>query len=404
MQSEFQIQEPHVLEDHRAIGRRLGLFHLQEEAPGMVFWHPRGWILYRALEEAARALVHREGYLEVRTPQVLARPIWEASGHWRAFPEGMLRVEVDEREAALKPVSCPGHVQIVERMRPSHRDLPLRLAELGLVHRDEARGALQGLFRLRQFTQDDGHVFCLPEQVVPEVQMFLRGVVELYRAFGFDDVCFALSTRPKARFGDDALWDRAEAELARALEGLGIVFAVQPGQGAFYGPKIELSLNDRAGRAWQCGTIQLDFVMPERFDLSYAGADGAPHRPAMLHRAVYGSLERFLAVLLEHHQGRLPAWLAPVQARVLPIGERHRDAARAIVAELAPRVRAELDEHASVSRRIVRAHDDGVPFVLVLGDRELASDRVALRHDDVSQDLLRADAIDLLVQRCARAA
>ncbi len=281
-------------EDHRHIAHRMELLHLQDEAPGMVFWHPRGFELYRQLEEAARRRMRADGYQEVRSPQLLRHAIWRASGHLDHFADNMFVVDEEGREAALKPVSCPGHVQIAGQMLESYRDLPLRLGEFGLVHRNERSGSLHGFFRLRQFTQDDGHIFCEPDDVVGEVARFCAGLVEFYAAFGVDDYEVALSLRPDDRFGDDARWDRAEAALAEALGREHIPFEEHPGEGAFYGPKIEFLLPDHAGRLWQCGTIQLDFFMPERFDLSYAGPDDEPRRPAMLHRALYGSLERFM--------------------------------------------------------------------------------------------------------------
>ncbi len=305
--------------DHRQIGKRLDLFHFQEEAPGMVFWHARGLSLFRQLELAARRQLERQGYEEVRTPQLLKKAIWERSGHWHSFPEGMFVLQAEQ--AALKPVSCPGHVEIFRRRAASFRDLPVRLAELGVVHRDEPSGTLQGLFRLRQFTQDDGHVFCAPDQIQDEVVRFLRGLFDLYAAFGFHDVAVALSLRPEKRTGSDEIWDRAEALLASSAERAGLEYTEQPGAGAFYGPKLELSLRDCFGRAWQCGTIQLDFVLPESFDIHYVDSGGARRRPAMLHRALYGSVERFLGVLLEHHGGVLPAWLAPDQVVVTAISE-----------------------------------------------------------------------------------
>ncbi|MDQ3033240.1 MAG: threonine--tRNA ligase, partial [Myxococcota bacterium] len=314
--------------DHRAIARKLDLVHFQEEAPGMVFWHPRGLAMYRVLEEAQRAHVRAEGYEEVRTPQVMRRAIWEASGHWQHFSDGMMRIDGGELESALKPVSCPGHVEIVRRMSPSFRDLPIRLAELGVVHRDEASGALHGLMRLRQFSQDDGHVFCAEAQAEDELVRFLEGVRPFYASFGFRELDIALSLRPDDRAGDDAGWDRAEAILARALERAREPHRVQPGAGAFYGPKIEIALRDRAGRVWQCGTIQMDLVMPVRFDLRYVDAGGDKRGMVMLHRALYGSLERFLGMLLEHHGAALPAWLAPEQIAVLPVSRAQHDVAQ----------------------------------------------------------------------------
>lgn len=390
-------------DDHRHIAQRLDLLHFQDEAPGMAFWHPRGLVLYRLLEEAARRRVLADGYLEVRTPQVMRRPIWESSGHWDNFAGGMFSLQAEPgREAALKPVSCPGHIEIFRRQGASWRDLPVRLAEFGVVHRDEPGGSLHGLLRLRQFTQDDGHVFCAPEQVQAEVEGFCRSLVAFYRGFGFEAVSVSLSGRPEARFGDDDLWDRAEEALARGAEGAGLACAFNPGEGAFYGPKLEFSLADRLGRPWQCGTIQLDFVMPERFDIHYVDPGDRRVRPAMLHRALYGSLERFLGMLLEHHGGQLPPWLAPVQARVIPIGDDHLGYAREVQRSLlALGLRVEVDgRDESVARRVAEAHDQAVPFMLVVGDREVEARSVSLRRGRRNQPMSQADALAMLSDAC----
>lgn len=392
--------DPH---DHRALGPRLGLFHLQDEAPGMVFWHPKGLVLARLLEDAARRRALADGYHEVRTPQLLRRPIWDASGHWEHFRAGMFALDDGGQPAALKPVSCPGHIQIAHHSALSYRDLPLRLCEFGLCHRDEPSGTLHGLFRLRQFTQDDGHVFCADDQIGPEVVRFCRGLAGFYAGFGFEGFAVALSTRPEQRVGDDATWDRAEALLAAAARDAGFAPALQPGEGAFYGPKLEFSLQDRLGRAWQCGTIQLDFMLPERFGLHYIDDAGKRRRPAMLHRALYGSLERFLAIVLEHHAGSLPAWLAPVQVVVAPVLPAQQELALAVLEELrAAGLRAELDERReTLSRRVAEAHADGVPCLAVVGAREAESGALALRMRDGSQVLPRAEARALLVRACA---
>jgi len=368
--------------DHRNLGKRLDLFHLQEEAPGMVFWHPRGFALYRELEDAVRRQMAREGFREVRTPQILRQSIWEASGHWQSFSADMFVLSDDERASALKPVSCPGHLQIVERMAPSYRDLPLRLGELGLVHRNEASGTLHGLFRLRQFTQDDGHIFCEESQIGAEVARFCASLRRFYEALGFAEIAVGFSTRPPVRAGSDEIWDRAEAALRAAAQGAGLDYVEQPGQGAFYGPKLEFVLRDCLGRSWQCGTIQLDFVLPERFGVRYVDATGAKRPPVMLHRATLGSLERFLGVLLEHHAGALPAWLAPDQVVVAPVTEAHRAYADRVLAALhASRVRAELDGRTeTLARKIVDAHAAGVPFFIVVGARE--AERVAVTIRD----------------------
>ncbi|MEZ4382606.1 MAG: threonine--tRNA ligase [Nannocystaceae bacterium] len=390
-------------DDHRSLGRRLDLFHFREHAPGMVFWHPDGFDLHRRLQGAARAMLRAQGYREVATPQLLRAPVWEASGHWSHFAGGMIKVAGDGPPAALKPVSCPGHLYIFDRRAPSYRDLPLRLAEFGVVHRDEPSGTLHGLLRLRQFTQDDGHILCeRPSQAEAEIERFCAALPRFYRAFGFADVEVALATRPADRIGDDALWDRSEAALARALDAIGQPYAVHPGDGAFYGPKIEFTLIDRAGRPWQCGTIQFDFHMPRAFNVRYVDRDGARQLPVMLHRALFGSVERFLGILLEHHRGRLPAWLAPTQVAVLPLSiEGQGAAAEALAAELAAAgLRARVDDDGSLARRIRRCHDDGVPLQLILGKRELAAGSVTLRDADGQRSLPRDAILAALGELC----
>ena len=367
--------------DHRSLLARLDLAHFQDEAPAMVFWHPRGWTLYRLLEQAARDHVLARGYREVRTPQLMRRPVWEASGHWSKFHASMFASGSGAGESALKPVSCPGHIQLVKKRAPSWRDLPIRLAEFGIVHRDEASGTLHGLMRLRQFTQDDGHIFCLADQVAGEVERFCRELPAFYRRFGLDEISVVLSLRPDDRIGDDSSWDRAERALADAVERAGIACEVVPGGGAIYGPKLEFVLRDRRGRSWQCGTIQLDFFMPERFDVRYVAPDGDRRHVVMLHRALFGSIERFMGVLLEHHGAQLPAWLAPEQIAIVPVGEAHRAQAEAIAARLAP-LRVRVDCEDSLARRVAIAHHDGVPFVIVIGDRELADGTLAIRGRD----------------------
>jgi len=380
--------------DHKQIGQKLGLFHLQEEAPGMVFWHPAGLVLVRAMEDAVRRRLVTDGFVEVLTPQLVRRRVWEASGHWENFRAHMFSFGDQGREEALKPVSCPCHVQIVERMAPSYRDLPIRLAEFGVVHRDEDDGALNGLFRLRQFTQDDGHIFCEKAQIEDEVVRFCTSVRALYEAFGFASFSVSLSTRPAQRTGDDAMWDVAERVLDAAARSAGLEPSLQPGEGAFYGPKLEFSLQDRLDRSWQCGTIQLDFAMPERFGLSYVDSQGAKARPVMLHRAILGSIERFLAVLLEHHQRALPPWLAPEQIRVLPISDAQAAYAKALRETLQRRgLRATVAARGqTLSRAIVDAHDACVPFLAVVGKREAVASQVTLRHRDGQQRVIEQGA------------
>ncbi len=367
--------------DHRAIGNRQDLFHFQPEAPGMAFWHPRGYTVYRALERYIRQQARQSGYREVRTPQLLDRSIWQMSGHWDHFDHGMFALP-EEQDLAIKPVSCPGHLQLARQARLSYRDLPLRLFELGLCHRREASGALLGLMRLQSFTQDDGHIFCAIEHVDEEVARFCGSLREVYRHMGFESARIAFSTRPESRAGDDAGWDRAEAILAAAASAVGLEVTEQPGEGAFYGPKLEFVLADNRGRQWQCGTIQLDLVLPERFGLGYVDADGEERRPVMIHRAIFGSLERFMGVLLEHHRGQLPPWLAPDQVIVASVSEKQRDDAGRIAEQMqAAGLRARLDARdATLSRKVAHAHELGAPFIAVLGAREMARGAVALRR------------------------
>jgi threonyl-tRNA synthetase len=388
--------------DHRSLGQRLDLWHFEEDAPGMVFWHPRGYCLYRLLEQAARARVLADGYEEVRTPQILRRAIWEASGHWRHFNDGMFHVADEAQEAAIKPVSCPGHIQIVKRRAPSYRELPLRLAEFGVVHRDEPSGTLHGLLRLRQFTQDDGHVFCEEQQVAVEVERFVRSIFDFYRAFGFDDLAVALATRPEQRAGSDAAWDFAESALAAAADRASLKYERAPGGGAFYGPKLEFALTDRLGRSWQCGTIQLDLVMPERFGLRYTSASGVQRPLLMLHRALFGSLERFLAVLLEHYAGALPPWVAPLQVQVIPVSNAQRERAAEVTKSLSARgVRADLDARdETLAKRIGDSHRGGAPLAVIIGERELTERTLTLRGRDGQRSLPIAEAEALIEAQC----
>ena len=395
------------LDDHRALVGRLDLCHFQDEAPAMVFWHPRGWVLYRLLEQAAREHVIAGGYREVKTPQLLRRSVWEHSGHWGKFEHAMFSVGDGADEAALKPVSCPGHIQLVKRSAPSWRDLPLRIAEFGACHRDEASGTLHGLMRLRQFTQDDGHVFCADEHVDAELERFVRDLLAFYRRFGIaaDSVEVSLSLRPDNRLGDDAAWDRAERQLADVVARLGLACSVQPGAGAIYGPKLEFLLRDRRGRAWQCGTIQLDFVMPQRFDVRYVDAGGEKRHVVMLHRALYGSIERFIGVLLEIHGAALPAWLAPDQIVIVPITSAHRERAEQIRAELErAQLRCRVEDDGTLARRIAVAQHDGVPFVVVIGDREVANGSLSIRARDAQWSEPAAAAIAQLARRCSESA
>ncbi|MGC4086351.1 MAG: threonine--tRNA ligase [Polyangiaceae bacterium] len=392
-------------EDHRQIGQKLDLFHFQEEARGMVFWHPRGLASLSALRQALARVAERDGFEQVQTPQILSEAVWHTSGHAQHFRAGMFAVGGVEEPAFVKPVSCPGHLEIFRRRAASYRDLPLRYAEFGLVHRSEPSGTLHGLFRLRQFTQDDGHVFCDEAQIEAEVARFCSSLFRCYRALGFDEIAVAFASRPAERAGSDSSWDRAESALISAARQAGIEPEEAKGQGAFYGPKLEFALKDHVGRSWQCGTIQLDLVLPERFDVSYVAGSGKRQRPAMLHRAVLGSLERFLGILLEHRAGKLPEWLCPEQVAVLPVGEAQSSGAATFAGELdALGVRAKVDaRNESLAKRVRDAHERAVPFVVTLGERELASGQVALRAGQAQSVLPRAQALVELAQRCRAA-
>ena len=367
--------------DHRRIGKRLRLFHTQEEAPGMVFWHPRGWAVYQAIEQYMRAKLQRRGYQEIRTPQVVDFSLWQRSGHADKFAENMFALKSEERDFAVKPMNCPCHVQIFNQGLKSYRDLPLRLAEFGSCHRNEPSGSLHGLMRVRGFTQDDAHIFCTEAQVQAEVAQFIDLLHEVYADFGFSDVIYRLSTRPANRVGSDEIWDKAEQALADALNAQGLAWELLPGEGAFYGPKIEFSLRDCIGRVWQCGTIQVDFSMPGRLDAQYVAEDGSRQTPVMLHRAVLGSFERFIGILIEHHEGAFPAWLAPVQAVVMNITDAQREYALKVEESLKNngfRVISDL-RNEKIGFKIREHTLDKLPFLLVVGDREAETETVAVR-------------------------
>ena len=368
--------------DHRRLGREMGLFHLQDVAVGSVFWHPKGWNLYRTIQAYIRRRLEQGGYVEVNTPQLVDRVLWEASGHWEKFGEHMFVAESEERMLALKPMNCPGHVQIFKQGIKSYRDLPLRMAEFGGCHRNEPSGALHGLMRVRAFTQDDAHIFCAESQINAESTLFCELLLSIYRDFGFDDVVIKFSDRPAVRAGSDDVWDRAEAALKEAASAAGIETVLNPGEGAFYGPKLEFVLRDAIGRDWQLGTLQVDFVLPERLDASYVGEDGQKHRPVMLHRAILGSFERFIGVLIEHHAGRFPLWLAPVQAVVATITNDSDVYASEVLAALrAAGIRAEVDLRNEKINYKVREHSRAkVPAMLVVGRREAGQGTVALRR------------------------
>ncbi len=367
--------------DHRRIGRALDLFHIQEEAPGMIFWHDRGLRVYQAIEQYIRGLLRTHGYQEVRTPLIMDKSLWERSGHWDKFADGMFTTSSEKREYAVKPMNCPGHVQIFNQGLKSYRDLPLRLAEFGSCHRNEPSGTLHGLLRLRNFVQDDAHIFCAEADIQPEVSAFIDLLYRVYADFGFREVLVKLSTRPEQRVGADELWDKAEAALEQALRAKGLAFELQPGEGAFYGPKIEFALKDSLARVWQCGTIQVDFAMPRRLGASFVTAEGQKAVPVMLHRAILGSLERFIGILIEEHAGALPLWLSPVQAVVLPIADRHAAVAQQLVDAL--RVagwRAESDLRNEKIGFKIREHTlQKVPYLLVVGDREAEQGTVSVR-------------------------
>ncbi len=368
--------------DHRRLGREMDLFHVQEEAAGSVFWHPHGWTLWREIESYIRRRLGAADYREVRSPQLIDRVLWERSGHWDKFGQNMFVLEAEDRHLALKPMNCPGHVQIYNQTQHSYRDLPLRLAEFGACHRNEPSGALHGIMRVRAFTQDDAHIFCTPEQITQESVAFCELLQSVYRDFGFEEIQVKFSDRPPVRAGDDAVWDRAEAALRAATEAAGLDTVLNPGEGAFYGPKLEFVLRDAIGRDWQCGTLQVDFVLPERLDAVYIGADGAKHRPVMLHRAILGSLERFIGVLIEHYAGHLPLWLAPVQAVVATVTNEADAYAREVAARLsAAGVRAVADTSADKISYKVRHHSLAkVPLILAVGGREQTERTVSLRR------------------------
>jgi len=367
--------------DHRRLGPQLGIFMLREEAPGMPFWLPNGTTLLHLIEGEVQAQLRKRGYKEIATPQVLDEELWHRSGHWDNYRDDMYFMQSDEKRLALRPMNCPGACLVFDAERHSYRELPLRLAEFGRVSRNEREGVLHGLLRVRAFTQDDAHVYCTEEQIADEVADICEAIDELYARFGFEDVRVELSTRPEKSMGSEQQWAKAEAALTEALERQGREYELNPGDGAFYGPKIDFHVTDALGRSWQCGTCQLDFQMPERFDLSYVGADDAAHRPVMIHRALLGSLERFAGILIEHYAGRFPVWLAPVQAIVLPVSDRHNDYAGKVLVELREAgVRVEADDRSeSVGKKIRDAELGRYPYMLVVGDREQEAGEVAVR-------------------------
>ncbi|NBX04245.1 MAG: threonine--tRNA ligase [Alphaproteobacteria bacterium] len=369
--------------DHRKLGKELDLFHIEDHSPGMIFWHDKGWTLYRILENFIREKIRKVGYIEVKTPILVDKSLWEASGHWEKFRENMFTSQADEDKIlAVKPMNCPCHVQIFRQGLKSYRDLPLRMAEFGTCHRNESSGSMHGIMRIRGFTQDDAHIFCMEEQITSETIAFCNLLKEVYKAFGFTDVMVKFSDRPPVRAGSDATWDKAEGALKEAVNAAGLEWTLNPGEGAFYGPKLEFVLRDAIGRDWQCGTLQVDFVLPERLDAEYVGADGAKHRPVMLHRAILGSLERFIGILIEEYSGKFPLWLSPVQAVVATISESGDAYAKEVLAALeAAGIRTILDISSNKINYKVREHSlNKVPVMLVVGAKEQETRSVNVRR------------------------
>jgi len=367
--------------DHRKLGRELDLFHLDEHAPGLVFWHPKGWTVWQQVEQYMRQVYRDNGYLEVKGPQILDKGLWEKTGHWDKYRENMFVTESEKRDYALKPMNCPGHILIYKQGIKSYRDLPLRYGEFGQCHRNEPTGGLHGIMRVRGFTQDDGHIFCTEEHILPECVAYTALLQKVYADFGFRDIIYKVATRPAARIGSDASWDKAEAALMESLRASGCQFTISPGDGAFYGPKIEYTLKDALGREWQCGTMQVDFSLPERLDAEYVAEDGSRQRPVMLHRAIVGSLERFIGILIEQHAGALPAWLAPTQVAVLNITDGQASYAAEIAKTLQKQgVRAAVDLRNEKITYKIREHSmQKLPYILVVGDKEKVAGAVAVR-------------------------
>ena len=384
--------------DHRKLGKQLDLFHLQDEAPGMVFWHPKGWALWQTIEQHMRKELNAAGYKEVKTPQIMDKTFWEKSGHWDNYKDNMFVTSSEKREYAVKPMNCPGHVQIFNNGLRSYRDLPMRLAEFGSCHRNEPSGALHGLMRVRGFVQDDAHIFCTEDQIVSEARAFNELLVRIYKQFGFHDVSVKLSLRPEKRAGSDDVWDKAEQGLREALTACGVEWDELPGEGAFYGPKIEYHVKDALGRSWQCGTLQLDFVLPERLDAEYVTENNDRARPVMLHRAILGSLERFIGILIENHAGSFPLWLAPVQMVIMNITENQADYCREVAARLqAAGFRVELDlRNEKIGYKIRDNSQYRFPYQIVVGDKEKQENKVAVRRK--AEDLGSLDLDDFIVQ------
>jgi threonyl-tRNA synthetase len=385
--------------DHRKLGRELDLFHIDEHAPGLVFWHPKGWTLWQGVEQYMRKVYQENGYLEVKGPQIIDKTLWEKTGHWDKYRENMFTTESEKRDYALKPMNCPGHILIFKQGIKSYRDLPLRYGEFGQCHRNEPSGGLHGIMRVRGFTQDDGHIFCTEDQILDECVNYTALLQKVYTDFGFKNIIYKVATRPAQRIGSDESWDKAEAALIESLKASGCAFEISPGEGAFYGPKIEYTLKDAIGRQWQCGTIQVDFSMPERLDAEYVGEDGARNRPVMLHRAIVGSLERFIGILIEESAGALPAWLAPVQIAVLNITDAQASYARSVAKTLQNQgLRVDLDLRNEKITYKIREHSmQKLPYLLVVGDKEMEAGAVAVRARGGKD--LGAMSLDAFVQR-----
>ena len=381
LQQHLTMLEEAEKRDHRKLGRELDFFHIDDHAPGLVFWHPKGWRLWQHVEQYMRRVYQDNGYLEVKGPQIIDKTLWEKTGHWDKYRDNMFTTESEKREYALKPMNCPGHILIYKQGIKSYRDLPLRYGEFGNCHRNEPSGGLHGIMRVRGFTQDDGHIFCTEDQILQECVDYTALLQKVYADFGFHNIIYKVATRPKERIGSDAIWDKAEAALIESLDASGCSYEISPGDGAFYGPKIEYTLKDAIGRQWQCGTMQVDFSMPERLDAEYVGEDGARHRPVMLHRAIVGSLERFIGILIEESAGALPAWLAPVQVVVLNITDAQAEYARSVAKTLQNQgLRVELDLRNEKITYKIREHSmQKLPYLLVVGDKEVAAGAVAVR-------------------------
>ena len=381
LQAYLTMLEESEKRDHRRLGRELDLFHIDEHAPGLVFWHPHGWTIWQGVEQYMRQVYQDNGYLEVKGPQVIDKTLWEKTGHWDKYRDNMFTTESEKRDYALKPMNCPGHILIFKQGIKSYRDLPLRYGEFGQCHRNEPSGGLHGIMRVRGFTQDDGHIFCTEDQILQECTNFTSLLQKVYKDFGFDHIIYKVATRPEQRIGSDEIWDKAEAALIHSLEVSGCQYEVSPGDGAFYGPKIEYTLKDAIGRQWQCGTIQVDFSMPERLGAEYVALDSSRQRPVMLHRAIVGSLERFIGILIEQHAGALPTWLAPVQVAILTITESQSEYAQDVAKMLKNQgFRVLLDVNNEKITYKIRTHSmQKLPFLLVIGDSEKAAGSVAVR-------------------------